>query len=266
MSHNPSLYDDLGQYRMSLGLSEVPVPKARSKVDRFSPTLRPQMAASGFQKWRDLLFMHWEVPVEQLRKIVPPELEIDTFGGRGYVALVPFRMRETRPKWLPKSFALNFLETNVRTYVTYRDQPGVYFFSLDASSRLAVWAARAGWALPYYFAHMKGSNHCGNWTYSCNRLGVKSRVEFQLSGKLSRAKPDTLEHFLLERYLLFVKRRGQVFVGQVHHAPYQYTQAQVVSLRDRLLPEAGLELGDRQPELAHYSPGVDVEVFRIVPA
>jgi len=240
-------------------------PTEQSDLDRLSPSLRPSTSNSGTQRWQNLLFLHWKVPLETLRRLVPTELEIDTFNGFAYVALVPFRMREIRPAWLPRRFAFNFFETNVRTYVTHRGRPGVYFFSLDASSRLAVWAARVGWALPYFYAQMKGSTHAGVSTFSCNRDGHKSRVEFQVEGEFSSSHLGTLEHFLLERYLLFVKRKERIYVGQVHHAPYRFARARVISLDDQLLSKAGLDLGNRQPDLAHYSPGVDVEVFRIVP-
>ena len=33
------------------------------------------------QEWHDLLFAHWAVPAKILRQLIPPTLEIDTFGG-----------------------------------------------------------------------------------------------------------------------------------------------------------------------------------------
>ena len=47
-----------------------------------------------------------------------------------------------------------FPELNVRTYVTCGRKPGVWFFSLDASSALAVAAARAAYKLPYFHSHI----------------------------------------------------------------------------------------------------------------
>ena len=234
-------------------------------VDR-SVMDRPDGPNSGTQIWRDLLFLHWCVSTDQLRRLIPEELEIDTYNGQAYVALVPFRMCEIRPPWLPKRFAFNFLETNVRTYVHYRGRPGVYFFSLDASSRLAVWAARTGWSLPYYFARMRSESRGDLQTYQCSRGDVDSSVEFRTQGTLETAKPGTVEHFLLERYILFVKRSGIIYSGTVHHAPYSYRSCVVNKLNDSLVTHAGLTLSTTIPDLAHFSPGVDVEVFKIAPA
>jgi uncharacterized protein YqjF (DUF2071 family) len=231
---------------------------------------RPDGPNSGTQVWRDLLFLHWTVSVDQLRKIVPRELEIDTYDGQAFVALVPFRMCEICPPWLPKRFAFNFLETNVRTYVHYKGKPGVYFFSLDASSRLAVWAARMGWSLPYYYAKMQSDNRNSLKTYQCTRGNIRSCVSFRdnstLEPTLETAKPGTIEHFLLERYILFVKRSGIIYSGTVHHTPYPFQTVQIESLDDSLVTHTGLTLSTHKPELAHYSPGVNVEVFKIAPA
>ena len=94
--------------------------------------------------------------MEALRPLVPPSLELDTFEGQAYVGLVPFTMTGVRPVWAPAVPGLSdFHEVNVRTYV-HKDgrDPGVWFLSLDASSRLAVLVARATYHLPYRFARM----------------------------------------------------------------------------------------------------------------
>nr|MCU0721719.1 DUF2071 domain-containing protein [Pirellula sp.] len=179
---------------------------------------------------------------------------------------VPFRMCDICPPWLPKRLAFNFLETNVRTYVHYKGKPGVYFFSLDASSRLAVWAARTGWSLPYYYARMQSERRQNLGTYQCNRGNILSYVEFQTDGPLVTAKPGTMEHFLLERYVLYVKRSGIIYSGTVHHAPYSYQSCVVNKLNDSLVTHAGLTLSSTLPDLIHFSPGVNVEVFKIAPA
>lgn len=240
-------------------------------LDRMTPARRPAGRNAGTQSWRDLLFLHWEVPQEVLRALVPAQLEVDTYQGRAYAAVVPFKMRRIRPAWSPGTWGLNFYETNVRTYVHYQGRPGVYFFSLDASSRLAVWAARWGWALPYYYAHMHGSvGQDGTLSYTCRRAAIHSQVAYTVpSGSSSAwgtAQPGTLEHFLLERYLLFVQKRDKIHVGQVHHPPYRFAPVQVTQLQDGLLAAAGIETPRRLPDLAHASPGVEVEVFRIQPA
>ena len=59
-------------------------------IDRIAPTLRPDRTVRGYQQWRSLLFLHWPVPIDLLRAVVPPSLEIDTWNGGAYVGVVPF--------------------------------------------------------------------------------------------------------------------------------------------------------------------------------
>src|SRR5947199_10426306 len=114
-------------------------------IDRVAPTLEPDQPALMRQDWHHLLFLHWEIPPQELQALVPPELTIDTFEGKAYVGLIPFTLSNVRPVLTPPiPWLSKFHEVNVRTYV-HRDgrDPGVWFFSLDTSSTLAVEGARA---------------------------------------------------------------------------------------------------------------------------
>ncbi|MCA9175403.1 MAG: DUF2071 domain-containing protein [Planctomycetales bacterium] len=230
-------------------------------MDRIQPTLRPSPPLCGWQRWQQLTFLHWPAPVDAIRQLVPNELELDLHDGTAYVGLVPFRMEGVVPfRWWPKSLAFRFLETNVRTYVHARGRPGVYFFSLDAASRLAVLAARWMWSLPYYYAHMQFQAEGDVLTYRCQRGAVTSTVRCRPGEPLGPVAPDSLEFFLLERYLLFVKRRGELLSGQVHHVPYPAHAAELLEADGNLISAAGLPC-EGPPPLVHYSPGVEVEIF-----
>src|SRR5205823_4815092 len=107
------------------------------------------------QTWNDLLFAHWSLPAEALRPLVPPELSLDLFEGKAWVAVTPFHMTDVAFRAMPPVPVLSaFPELNVRTYVTYMGKPGVFFFSLDAFNPPAVWGARLLYHLPYFYARM----------------------------------------------------------------------------------------------------------------
>lgn len=238
-------------------------------IDRITPTRRPALRPVGTQRWRELLFLHWCVSRDALRALVPASLELDTYDGRAWVGLVPFVMRDIRSAWMPRSFGLDFLETNLRTYVHHRGRPGVYFFSLEASSWLAVEVARAVWKLPYEHARMSTSRDGDTIDYASTRKrdpSARCRVRYTVGEALGPSEPGSLEHFFLERYLLFSERAGRLFEGQVHHAPYPAHRVEVHALDEGLFAAAGLPPTTRPPELLHYSPGVDVDVFGPWPA
>jgi uncharacterized protein len=236
-----------------------------TSIDRISPSRRPNRTAWGWQRWRKLLFMHWPVPVDAMRAAVPESFDLDLHEGTAYVGVVPFAMEGVRPRILPELAALDFLETNVRTYVVRNGEPGVYFFSLEAASRLAVLAARAAFSLPYHHARMQLHESAGIVRYVTRRAGSGAHhdVRYRVGEHLGASKPGTLEHFLLERYLLFTERGTAVLRGHVHHVPYPAHRAEVLDVQDLLVEAAGLPGVTGLPLHAHYSPGVDVEVFAL---
>ncbi|MBC8354738.1 MAG: DUF2071 domain-containing protein [Planctomycetes bacterium] len=232
-------------------------------IDRIAPTRRPPGSIAGYQNWRSLLFMHWSVPIEELRRLVPHDLDLDLYQNEAYVGVVPFEMENVRARWWPRSCAMNFLETNLRTYVICNGRPGIYFFSLEATSRLAVWGARTGWGLPYHYAHasMKRTNDVIEYETQRPRNGPRHWVRYQIGNKLGSSEPETLQHFFLERYLLFVRRHGTIYSGQVYHTAYPAFEATVLEVEDELIATTGLPPVVAPPAFAHFSPGVDVEVF-----
>lgn len=229
-------------------------------VHRIKPP-RPEGANAGTQRWRELLFVHWSFDPALVRPLVPAHLELDLWEGEAWVGIVPFRMEATRPSWLPRRAALDFLETNVRTYVHHHGKPGVLFFSLEASSWLAVRAARLGWSLPYFHAEMSVSRAADRVHYTSTRKSRPGAIDvtYEVGDALGPSEVGTLQHFLLERYYLFVEHRGQIMTGQVHHVPYPARAARIVTLEQSLLEAAGLPAGTFRT--AHYSDGVEVEVF-----
>jgi len=236
-------------------------------IDRMAPTRRPEGRAAGYQRWRQLAFVHWRVPTAALRRLVPDALTLDTFDGDAFVGIVPFTMQGVRPRWAPAVPGIsNFHETNVRTYV-HRDgaAPGVWFFSLDAASRLAVAIARTFWHLPYHHARMELLVGDGEVRYASRRRsdGAMFHGLCRPLGEPRPATPGTLEHFLAERYFLYATRRdGTLRRGQVHHTPYPLQTGELVDWDESLLAAAGFARPDGVP-LVHFASGVDVEIFAL---
>ena len=186
------------------------------------------------QEWRDLLFLHWVVPTDEIQKLLPPGLRVDTFEGAAYIGLVPFSMRNVRPVWSPSvPWLSHFHECNVRTYVVdERDGvPGVWFFSLDAANPVAVALARGLWKLPYFRAQMRLTRHGdGSIDYQTRRTGPKPlpadcRVSYVPIGEAQAARPGTREFFFAERYVLYASgTKGKLLRGRVHHTPIPFAE------------------------------------------
>ncbi len=245
-------------------------------IDRIGPTREPRRRPVMRQSWRDLLFLHWPIPPGQLRPLIPSQLDLDLFEGTAYVGLVPFTMIGVRPVGLPPVRGISsFHETNVRTYV-HREgrEPGVWFFSLDAAKRLAVYLARRFFHLPYFEVRMFLEKEPAERLTGPRPIlyaGVRCRPDPRPASYLIRGLPcgpahpaavGSLEHFLVERYLLYARAHDQLYVGQVHHSPYPVQSANLLSLDETLLAAAGLSRPDESP-LAHFSDGVDVKIYAL---
>lgn len=240
--------------------------------DRLSPARRPARNPAGYQRWSDLLFVHWRLPAERVAPLLSNGLTLDTWQGDAWIGLVAFRMSGVRPRWWPWGF--RFPETNVRTYVHHRGRdPGVWFFSLEATNWLAVRVARALWRLDYYHARMSVERQGDRLRYASRRRwreAAASDLHAVVGGRLQaaptgQAEPGTLEHFLVERYFLYTRSpNGRLWRGQVHHAPYLLQTAKLTHLEESLLAASGIAVADG-PCHALYSPDVSVEVFPLVP-
>jgi len=218
----------------------------------------------GYQRWRNLLFIHWPVPAAALRRLVPRQLDLDLYDGQAYLSLVPFLVAESRPRGIPRALATRFLETNLRTYVRAADgEAGIYFFSLDASSLLAVSAARLLYGLPYFPAVMSVRTEGPRTEYSSRRQGARDAqldVDWVVGASVGSAPVGTRDHFLIERYNLYVRRGGAIYRGRVRHRPYPLREVTVEQLSETLLGAAGLPAPIDSP-VYHHSPGVDVDIF-----
>jgi len=228
------------------------------------------------QRWAHLLFLHWQVDPEQLKPLLPPGVQLDTYEGLAYVGLVPFTMTGVHPWWAPPVKALSdFHETNVRTYVHLNggSHPGVWFFSLDAANSLAVRIARGMWKLPYHKARMRldvrGTQPLGiappEIEYESERLWpgpvpAKCAVHYSPVPMYAESVPGSLEHFLVERYLLYAYRNDKLYRGQVYHSAYPLQRVRVHSIDESLINAAGILRGD-EPPIAHYASELNVRIY-----
>ncbi|HEU0194320.1 MAG TPA: DUF2071 domain-containing protein [Gaiellales bacterium] len=221
------------------------------------------------QTWEHLLFAHWSVEPDVMAHLLPRELELDVWGGRAWLAVAPFLLSGLRPRLLPAPRASHFLETNVRTYVRRRGRPGIYFFSLDATSPAAVRGARLFYRLPYHRAQGSIEINNGSVRYRINRAGtgrpVRLHAEYRGREAPHEAAPETLEHFLVERYCLYARpSAGAVLRTDIHHPPWLIATAEGQIDHEGLIP-APLEPLRGEP-LLHIAAPQDTLVWAPVRA
>jgi uncharacterized protein len=217
------------------------------------------------QTWKDLLFAHWRTSADDVRALLPVGLELDLFEGEAWIGVTPFAVTGLRVRGLPPlPFVSSFLELNTRTYVTAGGKPGIWFFSLDASSELAVEAARRGYKLPYYRAEMRAEWRDGRLSYESRRRDPRGAPAAFVSryrpiGDELDADPRLLAHFLTERYCLYSTDEGRLKRAEIHHSPWALQPAEA-AIDENTMPPLGIGLLDDDP-LLHFAARQDVVIW-----
>jgi uncharacterized protein len=218
------------------------------------------------QNWGKLLFMHWAVDEQLLAPLIPSQLSIDTFDGKAWIGVVPFTMWGIRASFLPPIPGTSaFHELNVRTYVHYRGVPGVWFFSLDAANRLAVWGARKFYHLPYFNARMALEQEGKQIDYSSTRIDERGapaefRATWTIGEPLPRSEPESLEFFLTERYCLYAFHGERVSRSRIFHQPWPLQRATVQSTQSTMISSLGILQPETEP-LLHYAESLAVDIW-----
>jgi uncharacterized protein YqjF (DUF2071 family) len=213
------------------------------------------------QSWHDLLFAHWRVDERLLRPLIPAAFDVDRFDGSAWLGVVPFTMTNVSARGVPAVPWLSaFPELNVRTYVSPRDgKRGVYFFSLDAASLLAVLGARAMFRLPYFQASMRVTHRGGAVRYESRRRrgGAAFDASYEPAGAVFTAARGSLEFFLTERYCLYhVDRLGRPSRLEIHHAPWPLQPARAEIAENSMTEGLGIRL--EGAPLLHFAKRLDV--------
>ena len=232
---------------------------------RLSARLRPEGWPVMYQSWGSLLFMHWRVAPDLLRPLIPEPLQIDTFDDSAWLAITPFTLWGARPIFAPPfPWISNFHEINVRTYVYLDGVPGVWFFSLDASSTLPVLAARALFHLPYHDAEIDLDKKNGAVDYSMKRPDRNNPAAFTarwaIGDALPESAPGTLAFFLTERYCLYTQHSGDIYRCRISHKPWPLQQAELKSYKTNLF-ESNTHPAPAGDPMVYGGGPVDVEVW-----
>lgn len=208
------------------------------------------------QTWRELLFLHWPVDPLKIRKYIPDELELDLYDNRAWIGIVLFKARGTRPRFMPPiPGSANFLEVNVRTYVKYKNKTGVYFFSLDANSKMAVEIASLGGFLPYRRARMSFNKNKGQIIFRSETMekeGPQEKIALRYRILKQPAVSTELEKWLTERYCLWTKPGHQLLRLDIAHEPWKLKYVQGEITGNTMAPYLEENFESEKP-MAHYA-------------
>jgi uncharacterized protein YqjF (DUF2071 family) len=216
------------------------------------------------QTWNDLLFAHWRVPPERLRRVMPPALPLHLDAdGSAWLGVTPFQVSGLRLRGTPPlPWVSHFPELNVRTYVELDGKPGIYFFSLDAGRRAAVVAARRTYRLPYFHARMRAGRVGERIDYQSERIDSSGpAASFRASyAPTDSITGDELARWLAERYCAYtIDGDGRPLRIEIHHPPWPLQPAGGEIEAQGMVDGVGIEL-EGEP-LLHFSARQDTLIW-----
>ena len=215
------------------------------------------------QDWRTFTFLHWAFDPAALRPLLPPPLVPDTWDGRAWVGLTPFRVSGARPPATPAVLGLSFPETNLRTYVRLPDgRDAVWFLSLDAGSAVTVLGGRLGVGIPYHLASMAVDEERGTVRYRSRRRSPRPARHDIVVRPGAPFPPDEVgpfDHWLTGRWRALARPFGRLVLVPVRHEPWPLQRVEVERVDEDVFRAAGLVRPD-EPPVAHHSSGVDAHL------
>ncbi|KAA9031579.1 YqjF family protein [Niallia endozanthoxylica] len=221
------------------------------------------------QRWRNLLFSHWPIPPEILRRHIPSALEIDTYQGYAYLGVIVFVIEGIHPRGLSSiSLTPVFPEVNLRTYVHYQGKPGVFFLSLDVEDWASYTIARRWYRLPYKKASILFQKDGETCICQSVRKGtidpsISFGVKYEPTSELYFPKEGTLDYWLTERYCLFSTNNGSnIYSGEIHHQPWPLQKAEAEISKNTLFTPFKMEGVEGKP-IYHFSKGLDTLFWNI---
>ncbi len=213
--------------------------------------------------WHDAIFEHYEIVRDaDVEPLLPSGLTLDRHtDGKGYLSVVSFRMNDMR--WLRRvrlPLSHTYPQINVRVYVRSGDKFGVFFLRNYVSNRLAAWAGKLLYGVPYVYQGVVLGSAPGEVACSAQlRGGVQHRVAGHVGERLAghETEPTSLRYFLCERYPLFTARRGTTYEAAMLHAPWHLYRLDEPQRTHACLQDLGLDKAADPVAEVHYSPGVD---------
>ena len=229
---------------------------------------RPSGLPLMHQSWGKLLFIHWPIEESTLRALIPANLEIEKFDGTPWIGVVPFTMWDIRPfpPYAPRVPYLNAMhELNVRTYVSFEGDPGVWFLSLDCNNAAAVFGARKFYYLPYFNAEIALTETHEKIDYQLQRTdepAANFSAAWTIGSPLPPTTPGTLDFFLTERYCLYSAHNDKLYRSRIFHEQWSLRSATLNHVSSSMIESHGLPTRSGDP-LIHYAEEISVDIWAL---
>lgn len=220
-------------------------------------------------RWSDVVLLTFAAPEELVRASIPAGVALDRWSGGAHVSLVALRMSGVRVAgWRVPGFT-GFRQINLRTYVRYHGEPGVWFVREIVPSRLIAALARLSFgepcrALPIR-SHVSTTPGASRVSYEVGPRVRGWHVSVTATAVGSVPSPGSAEHHFIDRAFACRQHpdRGLTVV-RVTHPPWAVREVTAAHYRVDFHALYGADwsfLNDAEPVSIICAEGSDVAVF-----
>jgi len=202
-----------------------------------------------YQEWKQVLFVHVPVPVQVVQELLPSSLVPDLFGRSAWLSFVVFTVTNSRLRLVPFfPVCPTFQELNLRTYVTYKGKPGIYFIDIRSNNPAAIMLLRTFTSLHYRNVSIEAEN--GYYSVdvhnqSNNHFTIRYHNEWMVTRR------SQIEEWLTERYCCYTIDGNRLFSYDIHHMPWKLSRATIEKAEGRY-KLGQWQLTERDFSIVHY--------------
>lgn len=215
------------------------------------------------QTWSPTLFVHWEVPPETVRPLLPQALHLDTWRGSAFVSLVVVDIKRARPRGLPGVPGLRaYQQLNLRTYVSHEGRSGLFFVGAWLSRALPALLQSVGVGIPSRRVSVELEQRDAHLRVCVDGSGGAERplrLDAVVDSEPEHAREGSLEEWLHERYRAYAQRGRSLLRADVRHRPWRLAHAHLSNFDGRL---GDVALPLREPTLVCVGEQAEARLLR----
>lgn len=189
-------------------------------------------------KWEHLILSTYQVDSKILEPYLPQNTEIDLHKGKALISIVAFTFSKVRFFGIKVPFHQNFGQINFRFYVKSKidGRKGVVFIKEFAPKPLIALTANLFYNEPYYYKNVQFKINKGNNKINLTYKHKKINLTVHSTLETKSLKPNTLEYFVTERYVAFIKsHKRKTLQYKINHKPWKLYKSSNIDIDHNIL-------------------------------
>jgi uncharacterized protein YqjF (DUF2071 family) len=189
-------------------------------------------------KWEDLIISTFEVNQDLLKKYLPNNTELDLYKDKALISMVAFSFTKVKFFGIKIPFHQQFGQINFRFYVKSKinQTKGVVFIREFAPKPIIAFIANKIYNEPFYYRNVHRNKTETEHNIALNYTYKNIEIKATASSETQDLKENTLEQFVVDRYIAFVKKnKTETYQYKINHNPWKLYNTETVNTDKAIL-------------------------------